>query len=167
MAPLRAHLRKGGADDHGWGLGLNIGRVAGLIANLSQRMAAHDRPVHLIGWSAGGVIAREVARSQPSNVAGVITIGTPVVGGPRCTVISRFYPTRVLDQMEHRMATAEETPIAVPLTAIYSRNDGIVDWRAMIPPETNANILEVSATHWRLPFDREVWNATVCALERV
>ncbi len=168
MSPLRGHLRRAGADVHGWGMGLNVGSVDLWIRRLSARVVdlAEDleRPVHLIGWSVGGLIAREVARGNPSSVASVVTLGTPVVGGPRFTIMHRFYSRRAMERVERRLAVSSLTPIEAPVTAIYSRNDGIVDWRAMIAPEETAENIEVTSTHWRLPFDGEVWVAIVSAL---
>ena len=139
-APLRAYLRLLGHDARGWGMGTNTGAVERDVARLVTRLTAdpHAARVTLLGWSLGGVIAREVARRLPDRVAQVVTFGTPVVGGPRPTVADR--------------------QIAVPITAIYTRRDGIVDWRACIDRRTpHVRHVEVRSTHLSLGVDPDVW----------
>lgn len=83
---MRAYLRALGYDTRGWGLGTNTGdprldveRLARIVLRLADDTGS---PVSLVGWSLGGVIAREVARREPDAVRRVINYGTPVVGGP-------------------------------------------------------------------------------------
>ena len=90
MAPVRAYLRWLGYDARTWGLGTNMGdpeRDARLMsASVTELCGVPGRPVALVGWSLGGVVAREVARQVPEHVSRVITYGSPVVGGPAHTV---------------------------------------------------------------------------------
>src|SRR5918994_1198575 len=94
--PLRSFLRGLGHEVEGWGLGRNGGHVQSLLPKVARRVRAlHEsggRPVHLIGQSLGGVLAREIARDHPAAVAQVLTLGTPVVGGPAYTALHRRYP---------------------------------------------------------------------------
>ena len=93
------------------------------------------RAVSLVGWSLGGVIAREVARQHPDAVRRVITYGTPVA--------------RRLDA---------RTPLRVPLTVVFSRRDGIVPWPACIDrSSTCVEHVEVSSTHLGMGIDPDVW----------
>src|SRR5579872_824371 len=129
-APLRAYLRMLGYDARPWGRGTNRGTpvrdVAALVASISRE---HDEPVALVGWSLGGLIAREVARAVPQRVSRVITYGTPVVGGPTYTFAGRMYGERASRRAERLGARLEALrPIQVPITAIYTRADRIVDW---------------------------------------
>ncbi len=86
---LRSYLRWLGYRPYGWGQGINRGDVRKLLHPMIGRTHSpsvrHDQPVQLIGWSLGGVIAREVARERADLVAGVITLGSPVVGGAKYT----------------------------------------------------------------------------------
>ena len=94
-ALLRPYLRYLGYDACGWGLGTNTGDVPALIpkaAQLVAEIAAETRqPVRLIGWSLGGHLAREAARERPAAVSRVITLGSPVIGGPKYTAVADVY----------------------------------------------------------------------------
>ncbi len=135
---LRRFLGAVGYDVRGWGLGRNHGRVPVLIPALVEQVEIlaeeSERPVRLIGWSLGGYLVREVARERPDLVDRVVTLGAPVVGGPKYTASAPMYIKKGhdLDEIERRAAEREAVPIQVPIEAIYSRSDGIVAWRACI-----------------------------------
>jgi pimeloyl-ACP methyl ester carboxylesterase len=163
MAPLRAYLRRLGYEARTWGMGTNMGdprgdaeRMAEMVAALSRRAG---RPVSLVGWSLGGVIAREVAREVPEHVRRVITYGTPVLGGPAHTVAASNYEAGFGDEVDRIVAGLDaDAPISVPITAIFTRRDGIVAWQACIDrasPEVEH--IEVSSTHIGLGVDPDVW----------
>jgi pimeloyl-ACP methyl ester carboxylesterase len=163
MIPLRNYLRFLGHDARDWELGVNEGRPerdAPRLAEQVERIASVvGRPVTLVGWSLGGTIARETARQAPAAIAQVITYGTPVVGGPTHTIGARSYGP---EESARISALIEEldavSPISVPITAIYTRRDGIVSWRACIDrtsPEVRH--VEVSSTHISMGFDPDVW----------
>jgi pimeloyl-ACP methyl ester carboxylesterase len=163
MIPLRNYLRFLGHDARDWELGANVGRperdAPRLAAQVEHLASAAGRPVTLIGWSLGGTIARETARRAPATIAQVITYGTPVVGGPTHTIGARSYgpqeSARISALIEELDAAS---PISVPITAIYTRRDGIVSWRACIDrtsPEVHH--VEVSSTHISMGFDPDVW----------
>ena len=159
---LRRYLRGRGYDTRGWGLGRNDGDVPRLTAAASDRVAASaeaaGEPVHLVGWSLGGVVAREVARARPDVVAQVVTFGTPVVGGPRHTSLARLYGPERIAQIEALVADVERTPIRVPVTAIHSRRDGIVSWRACVDTVTpGVENVEVGSTHIGMGVDPDIW----------
>lgn len=135
---LRRRLQALGYHAHGWELGLNNGQVnkflPRLIPRVRQLAADHGQPVALIGWSLGGYIAREILREAPEAVARVITLGSPVVGGPKYTATARWYRRQGvdLDEVERRIAARETAPLQKPVLALYSRHDGIVHWGACI-----------------------------------
>jgi pimeloyl-ACP methyl ester carboxylesterase len=137
-ASLRRFLGMLGWDVRGWGLGRNDGRVPRLIpAVLDRSSALADEtglPVRLVGWSLGGYLVREVARERPDLVERVITLGAPIVGGPKYTASARMYQKRGydLDEIEAEVEGRERQPIRVPVDAVYSRSDGVVTWRACI-----------------------------------
>jgi pimeloyl-ACP methyl ester carboxylesterase len=68
------------------------------------------RPVHIVGWSPGGVVAREVARAHPDRVAQAISYGTPVVGGPVYPVMGRHYAPETVDHILRIVEEANRTP---------------------------------------------------------
>jgi hypothetical protein len=172
-SPLRAYLRGLGHDARGWGLGRNGGDVQGLtramldkVERLADRSGAK---VALVGWSLGGVVSREVARERPDLVEQVITFGSPVVGGPKYTRVGEVYRRRGhdLDQIEAIVDERNRRPITVPITAIYTRSDGVVAWQACID-RTNPDVehVEVRTTHLGLGVHHEVFIEVATRLAR-
>jgi pimeloyl-ACP methyl ester carboxylesterase len=163
-ALLRAYLAWLGYAARGWGLGINRGQVPKLVPRVVELLArthgVAQRRVRLIGWSLGGVLAREAARERPELVERVVTFGTPVVGGPKYTAAAAAYRRQGhdLDAIEAAAAARDAVPLRVPVTAIYSRADGVVAWRACIDP-TNADVehIEVGGTHVGLGFNPDVY----------
>ena len=151
---LRSYLNWLGYSVYGWRQGRNRGDIVALFPHVrdevQQLQNRHRRPVHLIGWSLGGVLAREVAREHPDPVQQVITMGSPIIGGPKYTSLARLARREGadLDETERMIAAREAVPIQVPVTSIYSRRDGIVSWQASIDHHTpNARHFEVNTTH--------------------
>ncbi len=160
LLALRLQLRALGAVTSGWGLGINFGQVGHLLPKVANRVreAAEQaqHPITLIGWSLGGYLAREVAREHPQLVARVITLGSPLQGGPRYTVVRGVYERLGydLERIDARMEARErEHPLQVPVTAVYSKRDGIVAWRACIDEiESVTEHVAVKATHLGLCY---------------
>ncbi len=160
---LRRYLRRQGFDARGWGLGRNPpdaqATLARLLPRLEEVVVATGAPVALVGWSLGGLLARELARLRPDLVRCVVTLGSPVVGGLRHTAIAGFYRLQGWDigEIERLFALVDRTPIRVPVTAIWSRRDGIVAWQACVDVFTpEVENLEATSCHWALGLDREV-----------
>jgi pimeloyl-ACP methyl ester carboxylesterase len=161
---MRSYLGYLGYDARGWGLGRNDGNVPRLIERVVDLVARTveqtGRPVRVIGWSLGGYLAREAARERPDDVARVVTLGSPVVGGPKYTTVGVAYRRRGydLDRIEAAVDAREAVPLRVPVTAIYSKRDGVVAWRACID-EKNVTVdhVEVTATHVGLGFSPDVY----------
>lgn len=154
MLVMQSFLRRAGHRVRDWGLGRNTGEVkwqrAELVRVVEASIAAHHVPVVLVGWSLGGYIAREYARVHPTHVRKVVTLGTPVVGGPRYTATAKWYQSQGfdLDELEQAVAARYATPLTVPVTAIYSKRDGVVAWRACIDEwSPNVRHIEVGETH--------------------
>jgi pimeloyl-ACP methyl ester carboxylesterase len=154
LALLRGVLRRAGHDVHDWGLGRNTGNVPALRKAVLERVSALSRTarrrVVLVGWSLGGYIAREAAREQPERVRKVVTLGSPVVGGPRYTAMAAWYRARGQDlaRIEERVAARYRQPLRVPVAAIYSKRDGVVAWQACIDRwSRNVRHIEVEETH--------------------
>jgi pimeloyl-ACP methyl ester carboxylesterase len=160
---VRHYLRRLGYDARGWGLGANTGdpkrdveRLAGRVLSLVDSTGT---PASLLGWSLGGVIAREVARRHPDAVRRVITYGTPVTGGAGHTTIGRAtgqQPGSDPDRVARRLDA--DAPITVPLTVLFSRRDGVVAWQACLDHRSpNVEHVEVGSTHLSMGVDPDVW----------
>ena len=172
MALLAGYLRRIGHQVHDWGLGTNSGDVPTLLAALPDRL---DRlvqrgggPVDLVGWSLGGYLARELARDHPAGVRKVVTLGSPVIGGPRFTTVAPWYRARGHDlaQLEREVAERFATPLRVPVTAVYSRRDGVVAWQACIDHwSPQVRHIEVSETHLGLGFAPRVLGIVATELD--
>ena len=154
--PLRRFLSWLGYDVRGWDLGRNRGPTQEVLSGLPRALLAHARrtggPVSLVGWSLGGIFARELARQHPGRVRQVITLGSPfALTDPR-----QSYAHGPYQRLSHLHADGERIPsgeqrarpIDVPSTSVYSRRDGIVTWKACVEPETalHENI-EVRCSH--------------------
>jgi hypothetical protein len=142
--PLRGFLRSLGYDARGWDLGRNYGPTETVLAGLPRALLRHaertGRAVSLIGWSLGGIYAREIARRHPRQVRQVITLGSPYAltnpgqshaHGPYQRLSFLHAPGSKLPSREQ-----QSRPINVPSTSVYSRLDGIVAWQACVEPET-------------------------------
>lgn len=173
---LRWFLRRQGYYAHDWRLGPNLGVRDGLADALGARLhevyAKHQQPVSLIGWSAGGIYACELARQHPEMVRTVITLGSPIRGNLRAS--RAWVMFRLLSGRERLAArvTADackvrEQPLSVPSVHIYSRSDGIVSWRccAGIPGSLVENV-EVSGSHLGYGHNLEVLHVIAHRLTR-
>jgi pimeloyl-ACP methyl ester carboxylesterase len=155
MAPMRRYLKELGYDSHAWRMGRNVGGITRMRAALRDRLAeiyaSSGRKVSIVGWSLGGVYARDLALQAPEMVRRVITLGSPFANDVRATNATRLYEAlsgeAVEDNAELRQAIAGDLP--VPATSIYSRSDGIVNWRTCLlrPSDTAENIEVHFASH--------------------
>ncbi len=166
MQPLAAFLRYLGYTVYPWGLGNNNGDVEEDIGRFGERIEGlHEdldgEPITLIGWSLGGVIAREVARLREPCVREVITLGTPVVGGPKYTSIGGFYAALKginLDELEVEVHARNSEGLNQPVTSIYTKADGVVAWQASVDVyNPQARNIEVSSTHFGIGVSPVVW----------
>lgn len=172
LGMLSRYLGRLGHTVHDWGLGRNHGRVAELMDGLRPRVralaAGAGEPLVLLGWSLGGYLAREIARDRPDDVLRVITLGTPVVGGPRYTLTARWYARRGwnLDELEQRAADRFSVPIRVPVTAVYTKHDGVVSWEACVDRwSPDVRHIEVDCSHIGFGFDPGVFGIVAGEIE--
>ncbi len=163
-AVLQGYLRFLGYHVRGWGRGRTHGEVQTLMPRVLKRLMSLARrtgqEVSLIGWSLGGYLAREAARERPDLVQRVITLGTPVVGGPKYTIVARHFHRRGIDMdaMEAEIESRNRIVLRTPITAIYSRRDAIVAWKACIDHNgSNVEHVEVGTTHLGFGFSAEVY----------
>jgi pimeloyl-ACP methyl ester carboxylesterase len=147
---LRWFLRGRGYHVHGWRLGRNLGPAPEVVDGLRERFAAlvarHGRTVSLVGWSLGGIYAREIARRAPEHVRSVITLASPFrgVGVSNVGRLARHGDFPPSPELRARLAA----PLPVPSTALYSRTDGIVAWQSCIQDDgARSENVEVWSSH--------------------
>ncbi len=160
--PLRAYLADRGYEVHGWGLGRNLGLRPGLEGKMKVRLREihrnSGRKVSIVGWSLGGVYAREIASDAPDAVRTVITLGSPIHGDPRSTNAWRVYELasgQSVDDPQLRRPRRAAPP--VPTTSIYSRTDGVVAWQSSLEPSSACTeSIEVIGSHCGLGVNASV-----------
>jgi pimeloyl-ACP methyl ester carboxylesterase len=164
--PLRHYLQSLNYLPWGWELGFNFGPRAGVLEeardNLARTFNQTGRKVSLIGWSLGGVYARELAKEMPDMVRTVITLGTPFAGSHKATNAWRIYELTSGRSVE-RESASYDLPAAppVPTTSIYSRSDGVVAWQASVQAADRGGAqsenIEVLASHIGLGVNPSAW----------
>lgn len=155
MAPMRRYLKELGYDAHAWNMGRNIGGISRMRTALRERIAGiHEssgRKVSLVGWSLGGVYARDLALQAPQMVRYVVTLGSPFANDVRATNATRLYEALSGETVDHdpELREAISGDLPVPTTSIYSRADGVVNWRTCLlrPSATAENIEVYLASH--------------------
>lgn len=162
---LRRYLARLGYQSHAWGFGRNTGGLARMRPLLHQRLAAvhgeSGRKVSLVGWSLGGIYARDLALHMPEMVRYVLTMGSPFTGDITATNARRIYEVLSGENLEN--ANVEDMKalsgdLPVPTTSIWSRSDGIVNWRTcLVRPSARAENIEVHlASHVGLAVNAAV-----------
>lgn len=156
---LRDFVDSIGYRSFSWGLGRNLGPRDGLDQMLDSVKARLNeiyhqsgrQPVSIIGWSLGGIYARELAKASPDFVRQVITLGTPFKGAGKMTNVSLLYEFLSKDKSHKNpdIIRRLESKPPVPFTSIYSKTDGVVHWQASLEEETDIseNIEIVGASH--------------------
>jgi pimeloyl-ACP methyl ester carboxylesterase len=161
--PLRAFLRERGYRPHGWELRFNLGPREGVLAQSLEHVRRirreTGRKVSLVGWSLGGVYAREIAKLLSDDVRSVITLGTPFTGHPRANNAWRIYEFasgHSLDDLEQIERVREAPP--VPTTSVFSRSDGIVAWQCCVQKRgALSESIEVTASHIGMGLNPAAW----------
>jgi pimeloyl-ACP methyl ester carboxylesterase len=152
-APLRSFLTERGYAVYPWEQGFNFGPRHGVLAACRERVQQvterHGVPASLVGWSLGGIYAREMAKELADRVRCVVTLGTPFAGHPKATNAWRFYQLvsgqRVLDPA---LVAQIRQPPGCPTTSIFSKTDGIVAWPCSLNEDApHTENIEVQASH--------------------
>lgn len=135
MARIERALQASGHKVHDWGLGFNLGPTAAnfafLIARVERIARSGGQPVVLVGWSLGGLFARELAKRRPDSVSMVITMGTPFSGDRRANNAWRAYQLITGHAVDAPPIEADfATKPPVPTVALWSPRDGIVSPRS-------------------------------------
>ena len=156
---IRGFLGTLGYQVHGWGRGRNVrspdADLSAVVLQVRKLQEDSGRKVSLVGWSRGGIIAREVAREVPDNVRMVITLGSPFAapGASNVRAIWRFLTGEPYQPPSPERVSRLAQPIPVPATSIYTRADGVVAWRACLEEEgEQRENVEVTTTHIGLGF---------------
>ncbi|MGB3809489.1 MAG: alpha/beta hydrolase [Parvibaculum sp.] len=138
---LRQYLKALGYQVHPWKLGRNWGPSTEIRQGIRDRFKElsdrYGRRISIVGWSLGGIYARELAREYPALVRQVITLGSPFGAG-----------YRVDGEPDASLAARLRPAPPVPCTAIYSKTDGVVPWEACLEIEgPQTDNIEVQASH--------------------
>jgi pimeloyl-ACP methyl ester carboxylesterase len=162
--PLCRYLQSLGYQASGWQEGRNLGPRGDLLERALQRInrlaADSGGAITLIGHSLGGIYARELAKQAPQQVRQVITLGSPF-GEGRDT---GSYPRRLFsllnpdDEVSIDQYVLAQPP-RVPTTAVYSRGDGVVNWRSAVQQGSfpQAQNIEVVGSHCGMTYNPSVW----------
>ena len=158
--PLRSVLKDLDYEAYAWGLGRNLRfdeqREAEMHALIDEVWEKHQRKISIVGWSLGGVFAREIAKTMPDKIRSVISLGSPISSNRNYSNARHLYD-RINGSPEEvqadRMAQLHVPPPA-PTTSIYSKTDGIVAWKGSIQEDHPSNMetenIEVPASHFGL-----------------
>lgn len=160
MLAMRRYLERWGYHAYPWGLGTNLGvgyqRIdyeKRVIARLESIVEKHGETASLVGWSLGGVIAREVTKRRPDLVRQIITLGSPLADAPEATTVFRIMRHTSAEEVTNEVLSVMRQ-VATPLPdvrciCIYSDSDGIVSpqiARDLVSP--NVENIRVSSSHF-------------------
>ncbi len=156
---LRKALAAAGWRVHGWDMGWNLGARADTVEQLERRMdeISGGQPVLLVGWSLGGLFARELARAFPDKVRAVVTLGSPFSGDPKQNNVWRLYEWVAKHKVDEPPIPRITDKPPVPHLAFWSRRDGIVAARAARGLEHERDrAVELQCTHMAFGVSRRI-----------
>lgn len=167
VASLCAYCRSLGYDAFDWGRGLSTGPKGDLDAwlqalrsELEQRLGPNAQPATLIGWSLGGLYAREIGKLMAPRVRQVITLGTPFNTEADHTRVGWLF--RLLGggsaDLDPALSRRLRAPPPMRTTSIYSRSDGVVAWQTCRHPRRSSLVhdVEVDGSHLGIGWNRDV-----------
>ena len=165
---LQRALARAGYRVSGWGMGLNLGVRADTLDRLIEKLEpfVQERKVILVGWSLGGIFAREVAKLRPDLVLKVVTMGAPFSGDLRANNVWRLYERiagHPVDAPPIEVDLGAKPP--VPTIALWSRRDGIVAPAcARGEPQESDRRIEMSCTHMGFAVDPKAFPGVIAAI---
>ncbi|MEL7250031.1 MAG: alpha/beta fold hydrolase [Bacteroidota bacterium] len=163
---LRKFISKLGYAAYGWEMGTNMGdirKLQVLLEKIEHLHHKHQSKVSIIGWSLGGVYARQLAKRRPDLVRQIITMGAPFADIEQSNNAAWIYrlinDRRPLSKVDLEWIEEIPTPAAVPTTALYSKKDGVVHWRACMEPAPDRwhQNIEVVGSHFGFPYIPSIW----------
>lgn len=160
---LRRSFAAAGFRTFPWAQGLNRGARADTLERLEQRLSEiGDEPVLVIGWSLGGLFARELARHRPERVSAVVTLGSPFSGDVRANNVWRFYEMVAGHPVDRPPLPRIADKPPVPAIAFWSRRDGIVaPASARGEPHESDEAVEMRCNHMGFGVSRPVTRQVV------
>ena len=153
--PMRRLLKDLGYDAYGWELGRNVRIDNSPVAEMEKRLLAihrqTGRKVSIVGWSLGGVFARELAKMHPEAVRLVISLGSPISNDRNHSNASgtfEYLNGSEPEPIRHGRFKGLHNAPPVPTTSILTKTDGIVHWRGSVQhPQGQTENIEVHASH--------------------
>ncbi len=164
---VRRFLKKLGYTPYGWDLERNLGDISKLnilLERIETLYEKHGEKVSLLGWSLGGVYARQLAKAKPDLIRQIITMGSPFAGINEPNNAKWLFDLinrgkEIAKEDKEKWMVDISAPAPVPTTAIYSKNDGIVPWQACMEPIVDAihQNIRIEGCHFGLGHNPEVW----------
>jgi len=154
---LRRALAAAGYRTYPWQCGWNLGARPDTIERLKARVEqiSPDRPILVVGWSLGGVFARELGRAAPGKVRAVVTLGSPFSGDPKLNNVWRLYQLVAGHKVDNPPIPRVTAKPPVPCLAIWSRRDGIIaPAAARGEPDEADKAVEFDCTHMAFGVSR-------------
>ncbi len=164
--PLRTFLQRIGYAPHGWHQGINLGPREGVVEIAAEQVQKvyeqSGRQVSLIGWSLGGIYARELAKLVPHAVRNVMSLGTPFAGPPSATNAWWLYQlANGKNSVDHALQAGLREAPPVPTTSVFSKSDGIVAWQCSVQDakftQSPFENIELIASHFGIGFNPLAW----------
>ena len=166
---LRRALAAAGWRVHPWGMGFNLGVKEDTLEKLEacvDRMGAKE-PILLVGWSLGGLYARELARQCPEKVRAIITLGSPFSGDLHQNNVWHLYEWIAGHKVDESPIQHNSDKPPVPTLAIWSRRDGIVAPRSAYGLDHERDeAVEISCHHMAFGISREATRRVAKEIER-
>ncbi|MBS1239487.1 MAG: alpha/beta fold hydrolase [Proteobacteria bacterium] len=171
MRRMARHLEAAGHTVKKWGLGFNLGPTPENFDVLARRVRSlhrrHGEKLVLVGWSLGGIFAREIAKRHPEAVGKVVTMGSPFSGNPKANNVWRLYNLVTGHSVEHPPLVddmAAKPP--VPTVALWSPRDGIVSPRSSCGrPGERDKAVALRCSHLGFAYSDEAIGAVLAELE--
>lgn len=166
---LRKVLARAGWRVHGWKMGVNWGARGDIVERLKTRIdqISPEQPILVVGWSLGGLFARELGRAAPDRVRAVVTLGSPFSGDPKQNHVWRIYERIAGHKVDDPPLPRITDKPPVPHLALWSRRDGLIAPRAArgLEQERDEEV-ELSCTHMAFGMSKRAARDVVREIDR-